>query len=63
MLGVSYARRTFIVSVEIPHTDKSYSWFLNWMSHRVKDTQQLSINVCFYYYGSTPTPPTLSTFL
>jgi chaperone BCS1 len=52
MLGVTYARRRFIVSIEIPHTDKSYAWFLNWMSHRVRDTQQLSLNTSFARYDN-----------
>lgn len=43
----SYLRRKYIVSIEIPHTDKSYYWFMQWMSSRVRDTQHLSVATSF----------------
>lgn len=40
-------KRKFIVSIEIPHTDKSYYWFLNWMGKNITETQQLSLQTRF----------------
>lgn len=48
VLGGNYLKRRYIVSIEIPHTDKSYYWFLNWMGHNVKKTQHLSLQTTFY---------------
>ena len=30
--GTVYARRKLLVSIEMPSKDKSYQWFLKWMS-------------------------------
>ncbi|XP_049848825.1 mitochondrial chaperone BCS1-like [Schistocerca gregaria] len=46
-LGAQYLKKKYLVSIEIPHTDPSYYWFLNWMGHRVKTTQQLSLKTSF----------------
>jgi chaperone BCS1 len=46
-LAMEAAKRKYIVSIEIPHTDKSYFWFLNWMGRNVRDTQQLSLVTSF----------------
>jgi mitochondrial chaperone BCS1 len=43
----SYLRRRYVVSIEIPHTDKSYYWFMQWMSARVRETQHLSVATSF----------------
>ena len=35
------------MSIEIPSKDKSYEWFLKWMSKHVKETQHLSVMTSF----------------
>lgn len=45
--GMEALKRKFVVSIEVPHTDKSYYWFLNWMGRNVRDTQQLSLVTSF----------------
>lgn len=47
LLGTSWLKRKYLVSIEIPHTDKSYHWFLNWMGQNVKKTQHLSLQTSF----------------
>lgn len=47
LYGLEALKRKFIVSIEVPHTDKSYYWFLNWMGKNVRDTQQLSLVTSF----------------
>lgn len=47
VLGTGYLKRKYLVTIEIPHTDKSYHWFLNWMGHNVKQTQHLSLQTSF----------------
>eukprot|EP01120_Amphizonella_sp_Union-15-10_P007022 TRINITY_DN232_c0_g3_i1.p1 TRINITY_DN232_c0_g3~~TRINITY_DN232_c0_g3_i1.p1 ORF type:complete len:448 (+),score=57.08 TRINITY_DN232_c0_g3_i1:50-1393(+) len=42
-----YARRRYLVSLEITSRDKSYQWFLKWMSQNVKETQHLSLETSF----------------
>jgi len=44
-LATREARRRYLVSIELQHTDKSYQWFLHWMSKNVKSTQHLSVMV------------------
>lgn len=46
-MGYEHLKRKFVVSIEIPHTDKSFYWFLNWMGKNVQDTQQLSLQTSF----------------
>ncbi|ORX44269.1 hypothetical protein DM01DRAFT_1411362 [Hesseltinella vesiculosa] len=33
VLGATYLQRRLLVTLEIPSKDKSYNWFLQWMSH------------------------------
>jgi len=36
MYGLTITRRQMLVSLEIPSRDKSYQWFLQWMSQQSK---------------------------
>lgn len=47
LYGFEALKRKYMVSIELPHTDKSYYWFLNWMGKNVRDTQQLSLVTSF----------------
>ena len=46
-MGMEALKRKYVVSIEIPHTDKSFYWFLNWMGKNVRDTQHLSLVTSF----------------
>ncbi len=45
--GVHYARRNYLVSLEIPSKDPSFSWVLQWISSRAKQTQHLSVETSY----------------
>src|SRR5688572_23849730 len=47
--GFNYAQRSALISLEIPSKDKSYAWFLEWISAREgKKTQHISVETSFY---------------
>jgi len=50
--GSQYGRRKMIVSVELVSKDKSYDWFLRWMSAKIKKTQHLSVATRFHRYDN-----------
>ncbi|RKP38154.1 BCS1 N terminal-domain-containing protein [Dimargaris cristalligena] len=48
--GFDLARRNLLVTLEIPSRDKSYPWFLNWISHANvtrRNSQQLAVETSF----------------
>ncbi|KAL7320406.1 Complex III assembly protein translocase and chaperone [Mucor circinelloides] len=49
MLGASALRRRLLVTLEIPSKDKSYLWFLQWMSHQApkRQVQHLSVETSY----------------
>ncbi|CAG7838112.1 unnamed protein product [Allacma fusca] len=47
-MGMIYFRRQYMVTLEIPCRDKSYSWVLNWLTTRAaKSTQHLSVETTY----------------
>jgi chaperone BCS1 len=48
-LGASYLRRRLLVTLEIPSKDKSYLWFLQWMSHQApkRQVQHLAVETSY----------------
>lgn len=47
-LGSAYIQRNFIVKMEIPSKDRSYSWVLNWITARgARQTQHLSVETAY----------------
>ncbi|KAJ9060679.1 Complex III assembly protein translocase and chaperone [Entomophthora muscae] len=48
VLGLTYLRRQLLVTLEIPSKDKSYPWFLQWMSaQKSYRTQQLAVETSY----------------
>ncbi|KAI9496638.1 BCS1 N terminal-domain-containing protein [Zychaea mexicana] len=49
MLGASYVQRRLLVTLEIPSKDKSYLWFLQWMSHQApkRRMQHLAVETSY----------------
>ncbi|KAG0172280.1 hypothetical protein DFQ28_005434 [Apophysomyces sp. BC1034] len=47
--GASYMRRRMLVTLEIPSKDKSYLWFLQWMSQQApkRQVQHLAVETSF----------------
>ncbi|KAJ1928919.1 Complex III assembly protein translocase and chaperone [Tieghemiomyces parasiticus] len=48
--GLDLAQRNLLVTLEIPSRDKSYPWFLNWISHAQvtrKNSQQLAVETSY----------------
>ncbi|CAG8441676.1 3125_t:CDS:2 [Ambispora leptoticha] len=51
--GASFARRRLIVSLEIPSKDKSYLWFLQWMSQQsLRRTHQYAVETSFIQHDN-----------
>jgi len=50
--GYFLAHQKYIVSIEIPSRDKSYSWFLRWMSKNATKTQQLSVETRYFRHDN-----------
>ena len=51
--GAAYFQRNFMVKMEIPSKDPSYSWVLNWITARAaRQTQHLSVET---FYQKDPT--------
>jgi chaperone BCS1 len=51
--GTAYFQRNFMVKMEIPSKDPSYSWVLNWITARAaRQTQHLSVET---FYQKDPT--------
>jgi chaperone BCS1 len=47
-LGTSLLRRRLLVTLEIPSKDKSYLWFLQWMSQQsARRTQHLAVETTY----------------
>ncbi|RPB13937.1 hypothetical protein P167DRAFT_564141 [Morchella conica CCBAS932] len=56
--AATHLRRQMLVTLEIPSTDRSYDWFLHWMStHQQTQQQQSLLNL------PTPAPRTLSSLI
>mmetsp|Transcript_22746 Transcript_22746/g.31688 ORF Transcript_22746/g.31688 Transcript_22746/m.31688 type:complete len:440 (-) Transcript_22746:3082-4401(-) len=46
-----YAKRNMLISCEIPSKDKSYSWFMDWMSRKEgRRTQHVSVETSYIQY-------------
>ncbi|XP_052833255.1 mitochondrial chaperone BCS1 [Octopus bimaculoides] len=64
--GVILLRRNYLISLEVPSSDKSYRWLLHWISNRAyKRTQHLSVHTkyhqsdtgrVFTYFDFVPSP-------
>ncbi|CAG8510537.1 8122_t:CDS:2 [Acaulospora morrowiae] len=51
--GAGVARRLLLVSLEIPSKDKSYTWFLHWMSKQsAKKTHELAVETNFVQHDN-----------
>ncbi|KAI8084916.1 BCS1 N terminal-domain-containing protein [Halteromyces radiatus] len=48
-VGAAYLRRRLLVTLEIPSKDKSYLWFLQWMSHQApkRQVQHLAVETSY----------------
>lgn len=48
-VGASVLRRRLLVTLEIPSRDKSYLWFLHWMSHHApkRQVQHLAVETSY----------------
>ena len=46
-VGLVLFRRHFTMTLEVPKTDTSYSWLLQWITRHAKDTQHLSVVTAF----------------
>jgi len=42
-----FARRHYLVTLEVPSRDKSYHWLLQWITNHAKKTQHLSVETTF----------------
>lgn len=51
--GMTIARRQLLVSLEIPSKDKSYAWFLHWMSKQsIRNAHQLAVETSFLQHDN-----------
>ncbi|CAG8513884.1 4231_t:CDS:2 [Scutellospora calospora] len=51
--GMTLARRHLLVSLEIPSKDKSYAWFLHWMSKQsIRNAHQLAVETSFVQHDN-----------
>ncbi|KAJ1642070.1 Complex III assembly protein translocase and chaperone, partial [Dispira simplex] len=53
--GLDVARRNLLVTLEIPSRDKSYPWFLHWISHAKvsrKNSQQLAVETTYKQHNN-----------
>ncbi|CAG8661404.1 16754_t:CDS:2, partial [Cetraspora pellucida] len=51
--GMTLARRQLLVSLEIPSKDKSYAWFLHWMSKQsIRNAHQLAVETSFVQHDN-----------
>ncbi|CAG8647507.1 BCS1 N terminal-domain-containing protein [Gigaspora rosea] len=51
--GMTIARRQLLVSLEIPSKDKSYAWFLHWMSKQsIRNAHQLAVETSFVQHDN-----------
>eukprot|EP01104_Vermistella_antarctica_P019373 TRINITY_DN7574_c0_g1_i1.p1 TRINITY_DN7574_c0_g1~~TRINITY_DN7574_c0_g1_i1.p1 ORF type:complete len:425 (+),score=79.09 TRINITY_DN7574_c0_g1_i1:204-1478(+) len=46
-IGTIFARRHYMVTLEVPSRDKSYHWLLNWITNHARKTQHLSVETSF----------------
>ncbi|XP_030908994.1 mitochondrial chaperone BCS1 isoform X2 [Melopsittacus undulatus] len=50
--GLVAFRRHYMITLEVPSSDKSYHWLLNWISHHAKHTQHLSVETSYLQHES-----------
>ncbi|CAG8692233.1 17567_t:CDS:2 [Dentiscutata erythropus] len=51
--GMTIARRQLLVTLEIPSKDKSYAWFLHWMSKQsIRKAHQLAVETSFVQHDN-----------
>ncbi|XP_064926792.1 mitochondrial chaperone BCS1 isoform X1 [Columba livia] len=50
--GLVAFRRHYMITLEVPGSDKSYHWLLNWISHHAKHTQHLSVETSYLQHES-----------
>jgi len=50
--GLSFAQRSFLITLEVPSKDKSYSWLLEWLSRRPsgRRNQHVAVETNFVQY-------------
>uniref|UniRef100_A0A6I8MZY8 Mitochondrial chaperone BCS1 n=1 Tax=Ornithorhynchus anatinus TaxID=9258 RepID=A0A6I8MZY8_ORNAN len=46
-LGLVAFRRHYMITLEVPGSDRSYSWLLNWLSRQATRTQHLSVETAY----------------
>lgn len=51
-VGMVFFRRHYMITLEVPSRDKSYSWLLSWITKHAKHTQHLSVETSYLAHES-----------